>query len=325
MRITALRKIALIGLVLGLGLATRAAIERSMPEYDIETYGPDPEAKPENPRVLDAIRAAGRRIAPLSEVKTPPRPGEWLDRHKEPGQTFEQYRTAAINQPSQRLSTLAVQPWGDMSADPMRVVSQTAAILERFYGTPVRILKPISLDMIPESARRRRADWDAERIATAFFFDALYARRPKDTWAILAITTADLSPGEGGRWVFGHAASEGRVAVCSLFRHGDPAQDFTTCLRRSAKTALHETGHLLGIAHCAAYECCMNGASNRAEADSRPLWFCHECEQKVWLACGVDPATRYARLAEFAEAQGLSDEARFWRTALAALESRRAR
>jgi hypothetical protein len=40
---------------------------------------------------------------------------------------------------------------------------------------------------------------------------------------------------------------------------------------------------------------------------------------KVWWACRVDPARRYARLADFAEAHGLGEEGRFWRRSLAAL------
>jgi hypothetical protein len=34
----------------------------------------------------------------------------------------------------------------------------------------------------------------------------------------------------------------------------------------------------------------MNGSKQRAEADSRPLWFCPEDEMKVQWACRVDPA-----------------------------------
>jgi len=76
---------------------------------------------------------------------------------------------------------------------------------------------------------------------------------------------------------------------------------------------------MLGIRHCTASECCMNGSNHRAEADARPLWFCAEDEQKVWWSCKVDPALRYRRLAEFAAAHHLAPEARFWRDSLAAL------
>jgi hypothetical protein len=68
----------------------------------------------------------------------------------------------------------------------------------------------------------------------------------------------------------------------------------------------------------------MNGSNHRAEADGRPFLFCPEDEMKVWWACGIDPAARYARLVEFAQAHELADEARFWRRSLAALRGHRA-
>ena len=121
-----------------------------------------------------------------------------------------------------------------------------------------------------------------------------------DAVAVLALTTADLWPGAAWNFVFGQAALRDRVGVWSLYRQGDPHEDFTTCLRRTLKTAVHETGHMLGIAHCTAYECGMNGSNHRAEADARPMGFCPECEMKVWWACRVDPIGRYQQLAEFA-------------------------
>ncbi len=88
------------------------------------------------------------------------------------------------------------------------------------------------------------------------------------------------------------------------------------------KTASHETGHMFGLKHCTHFECGMNGSNHRAEADSRPLWFCPEDEMKAWWACRVDPKRRYERLAEFADAHGLDAEAAFWRSSRAALSSR---
>ena len=120
----------------------------------------------------------------------------------------------------------------------------------------------------------------------------------------------------------GQASLGERVGVWSLYRQGDPEAEFTTCLRRTLKTAVHETGHMFGIAHCTAYECGMNGSNHRAEADSRPLWFCPEDEMKVWWACRVDPAARYDRLSQFADEHGLAPEARFWRASRAALAGR---
>jgi archaemetzincin len=284
------------------------------------------EAMPNDPRPspdLEAIRAAGRVIRPLHARKAPPGPGDWLDQHHEPGQTFEEYCASDPNRPAATRTTIYLQPLGDFDPAQSRLLAATAALLGRFYGVPVAALDRIGLDAIPARARRVHPTWGDRQVLTTYVLDLLRRRRPANAVAVLALTTSDLWPGEGWNYVFGQASLRERVGVWSLSRQGDPARDFATCLRRTLKTAAHETGHMLGIAHCTAYECGMNGSNHRAEADARPLWFCPEDEMKVWWACRVDPAARYARLAELAEAHGLGDEARFWRRSLAALEGRR--
>ena len=142
----------------------------------------------------------------------------------------------------------------------------------------------------------------------------LKPRRPDDAVAVLALTTSDLWPGEGWNFVFGQASLSERVGVWSLYRYGDaedPRPD-NPFQRRLFKVALHETGHMFGIAHCTACECCMNGSNNLSEMDSRPMWLCPQCVQKVWWACSAKPVQRYQRLAEFAEKHHLPDEAKFW-------------
>ena len=94
----------------------------------------------------------------------------------------------------------------------------------------------------------------------------LKPKRPRDAVAVLALAALDLWPGEGWNFVFGQANLTERVGVWSLYRNGDPelgADAYTLCLRRTLKTATHETGHMLGIAHCTAYACGMNGSNSR--------------------------------------------------------------
>jgi archaemetzincin len=269
---------------------------------------------------LEAIRAAGRAIQSLHARKARPRPGDWLDQHREAGQTFDEYRASDPNRPTPARTTLYLQPLGDVDAEQGRLIAATAELLGRFYGVSVATLDRIGLDAIPDRARRVHPTWGDRQILTTYVLDLLKRTRPDDAVAVLGLTTSDLWPGKGWNFVFGQASLRDRVGVWSLYRQGDPAQDFATCLRRTLKTAAHETGHMLGIAHCSAYECGMNGSNHRAEADARPLWFCPEDEMKIWWACRADPAARYARLDEFAEAHGLADEGRFWRRSLGALE-----
>src|SRR5262249_2268261 len=121
-------------------------------------------------------------------------------------------------------------------------------------------------------------------------------------------------PGKGWNFVFGQASLGKGVGVWSLHRLGDPELEPKTFLRRTAKIAVHETGHMLGIQHCTQFQCGMNGANHQDEADGQPMWFCPEDEMKIWWACRVDPTERYCRLAEVAARYGLEREAEFWRT-----------
>ncbi|MBX6313191.1 MAG: hypothetical protein IRY99_09795 [Isosphaeraceae bacterium] len=269
---------------------------------------------------LPAIRAAGDKIRPLHAPKSKPGPGDWLAQHPEPGQTFDQYRASAPNRPTAQRTTIYLQPLGDFDPVQSRIIAATADLLGRFYNVPVKTLGAIGLDQIPPRARRVHPDWGDQQILTTYVLDLLRQKRPEDAVAVLALTTADLWPGEGWNFVFGQASLRDRVGVWSLYRQGDPHEDYTTALRRTLKTAVHETGHMLGIAHCTFYECGMNGSNHRAEADRRPLPFCPEDEMKVWWGCRIDPLRRYQRLAEFAEALGLDREAQTWRASQAALE-----
>ena len=68
----------------------------------------------------------------------------------------------------------------------------------------------------------------------------------------------------------------------------------------------------------------MNGSTNHLqEVDARPIWFCPEDEMKIWWACTIDPAKRYKRLIEFAEANQLNEEGAFWRKSLTAVGMKR--
>jgi archaemetzincin len=255
--------------------------------------------------------------------KTPPHQGDWLDEHPEPGQTFEQFRRLAAARPSPRLTTLYVQPIGEVTAGQQRLIEDTVAALEICFGYPVTTLPALADDVVPASARRLSPLTGQRQFLTTWLLaELLRPRRPADAVAVLALTATDLWPGHDGRrewnFVFGQASLVDRVGVWSLARYGDPeesAEAEARCLRRTLKVALHETGHMLGIRHCIAHECGMNGSNSLAETDRAPLWFCPQCEQKIWWACRLDPAQRYRRLAEFAERRALGEEAQFWQSA----------
>jgi archaemetzincin len=154
--------------------------------------------------------------------------------------------------------------------------------------------------------------------------EVLERRRPKDAVALLGLTASDLWPGEGWNFVFGQASLTARVGVWSIHRNGDPEKspaDQALFLRRTLKTAVHETGHMLGFPHCIAYECGMNGSNHLAESDRQPIEFCPECVAKLWWTCGADPKRRLASLIEFGESH-LQNELKLWQASLERLSSK---
>ena len=81
-------------LALGVALLGRVALLRG-----VDDDGADLPSRADTPE-LRAIRASGARIRPLHHDKTPPQPGEWLDKHLEVGQTFDEYLDSNPNRPN---------------------------------------------------------------------------------------------------------------------------------------------------------------------------------------------------------------------------------
>ena len=264
------------------------------------------------------------KLAPLHSTLSPPKPGEWLWEHAEPGQTFAQYRASKPVRPAGRRRVLYLQPLGDFSETQQKILNRTAEYMHLYFGLPVKKREALSLDIIPPGARRVHPSWGMNQILSTYVLDqVLIPRVPRDAVAVLALTTSDLWPGEGWNFVFGQASLQSRVGVWSIYRNGDPeaGEDaFRLCLRRTLKTATHETGHMFSMLHCTAYECNMCGSNHRAESDRHPLWLCPVCLAKISWATGVKPLDRYRRLAAFCHENGLTEEAQFFQESVAALQ-----
>lgn len=265
---------------------------------------------------VKAFAASARKLTTLQRKKTAPGPNDWLARHQERGQTFQQYVRSNPIRPTRARTTIYLQPIGDFGPTQDRLITATADLLARFYNVPTKVLEPLNLDQIPAKARRVHPEWGDHQLLTTYILDeVLKPQRPSDAVAVLALTTADLFPGEDWNFVFGQASLSERVGVWSLYRYGDAdgdEQEYQQFRQRMFKVALHETGHMLGIAHCTAYECGMNGSNHLKEMDSRPSYFCVECEPKIWWACRANPIERYQSLIDFAREHDLTDEAGFW-------------
>ncbi len=264
------------------------------------------------------------RLIPLHRKLGPPAPGEWLAVHAERGQSYRQYVQGDPRKPDRKRRVIYVQPLGDFTRNQREIVQRTAKFMEIYFGLRVKILEDLPLWTIPAKARRVHPTWGDKQILSTYVLDeVLRPRLPDDAVALIAFTASDLWPGEDWNFVFGQASLRERVGVWSIYRNGDPDTDgdaFRLCLRRTLRTATHETAHMLSMAHCIYYECNMCGSNHRAEADRYPLALCPVCLAKLCWATGMDPRDRYRRLAEFFDENGLGAERDFCRKSLAALE-----
>ena len=257
------------------------------------------------------------KLRPLHRPLAPPEPGDWLAEHDEPGQTFAEYRSSDPVTARGMRRVIYIQPIGAFTADQRRVVELTADFIGRYFGLPVRTPPdiPVGADW-PDHAKRKHPSWGDKQLLTTHILDeVLEPSLPDDAATLLGFTAWDLWPGRGWNFVFGQASLRKRVGVWSIYRNGDPGGDERErrlVLLRTIKTATHETGHMLSMLHCTAYECNMCGSNHRNEADRRPLALCPECLAKLVLATGVDPIARFESLAEFARAHGLETEAGFY-------------
>jgi archaemetzincin len=135
-------------------------------------------------------------------------------------------------------------------------------------------------------------------------------------------TTRAPKPGPGWNFVFGLASVKHRVGVWSIYRNGNPEESpdaFRTALRRTIKTATHETGHMFSIGYCIAYNCNMCGSNHREESDRHPLYLCPECHAKVHWATGADMKQRFRALRDFMKKHGFDKDAAFYERSLEAI------
>jgi archaemetzincin len=269
------------------------------------------------------VEACARKmelIRPLFTPKKPPTASDWLANHKESGQTFAQYRAIDPNRPTAERTKIYLQRIGTFTAQQGKVIDTLREFMGLVFGLEVALMPDLGTDKIPAAAQRVNGFTNQRQLlSTYILYNVLKPTRPNDAVAVLAITSEDLWPGKDWNFVFGQASLADRVGVWSTARMGDPEKEAPLYMRRVLQVAVHETGHMFGIKHCIAYECCMNGANHQGESDRAPLVFCAECDAKLWWACQLDAAARAKKLHNFAEKHQLKADAAQWQRIAEAL------
>lgn len=266
------------------------------------------------------LRLAINKLTPLHQKPVKPGPNDWLANYEEDGQSFEEYLTSSPIRPTTKRNKLYVLPLGTFNSRASEIITDSATFMGLYFQIPVVMLKTKSLDQVPDYAQRVNPNsGDEQLLSTWVLEDFLKPQLPDDALALIAFTSIDLWPGEGWNYVFGQASLRGRVGVWSIARNGDPNKDeksYALCLTRTLKTATHETGHMLSIAHCTAWNCNMAGANSLEESDRIPLYLCPECVAKVCWSTRSDLGKRYAELLSFTQKHQMSKVTDFYTRAI---------
>jgi len=246
--------------------------------------------EPPGPRKrLEAIGATNGLPAALQRAFTPddgfqpvpvPGPSDWLAVHREPGQTFDDFRRSQPNRPDARRRIIYLQPLGDFRAQQSPSLEMLRQYAADFFQMEVKALAPISISASGVTSRTNSMT-GRRQVLTGDVLRWLQGKLPGDAFCLLGITMEDLYPEPSWNFVFGQASLKERVGVYSFARY-DPAfygeprgKNYPALLlRRSMKVLTHETGHMFGLTHCLYYNCVMNGSNHLPESDRRPLHLC---------------------------------------------------
>lgn len=264
------------------------------------------------------------------EEKREPSPGDWLDSHRERGQTFDAFVSAPRAEPmvgKQRLYILPIGEFEEGMAPDLGALEEHASAF--FHPLPVESLPRVAAEDVPAASRLNphtgRMQW-----RTPDILEWMLGRAPEDSYAMLAVTMTDLYPDDDWNYVFGHATYTEGVGISSFARYHPSwsRQEAEGCahetvLRRSAKVVAHELGHMFGMAHCIHYECLMNGVNHIGELDAAPMHLCPVCLRKLHHALGFDPLERYELLESSYARHGLRAEKEWVRARIEAIELHR--
>ncbi len=174
---------------------------------------------------------------------------------------------------------IIIHPFGQIGSDLQEALH--TAIAARFG------VNAIIGEQLPLPARSYSSE--RQQYRSTEFLKELTARKHEDKQTGLGVTAVDLFVPKLN-FVFGEASSVDQVAVLSIARldprfYGEP-KDGAILERRAITEAVHELGHVFGLAHCGQKECVMWFSNTLLETDRKRSEFCAQCARKIKLPSG---------------------------------------
>lgn len=304
------------------------AFSCTTPERPRETTAPLPSSAPSAAQTSLFEKLYHPEDPTLFEKKRPPKPGEWLERFKEPGQSFLRYQSGKPIRPTPERNVIVMQPLGRFDREQSAFVGKMREVMAAFFGLPVEVRPPMPL---PKKGQREKHDGDrswTQHYTRVLLDEVLGPRVPKNAVVYVGVTLEDLYPDPTWNFVFGQATLEERVGVYSLARFfpefwGRPSspESEAHAFAKSAQILVHETGHAFSLEHCTEYECVMNGSNSMEELDGQFGELCPVCLRKLAWSIGFEPKARYQKLRDIYRREGAKDLERWLERRLAQLGS----
>jgi archaemetzincin len=134
-----------------------------------------------------------QKLVPFHKPLGEPRPGDWLARFSEPGETYAEYVRGRPVRADSRRRILYIQPVGDFNPTQRKIVQITVDYMRIFFQLSAQVCDDLPLSLIPPRARRISPIGRTPQMLTSYVRDELLKPRlPRDAVALIALTASDL-------------------------------------------------------------------------------------------------------------------------------------